>query len=51
MVLAKCRFGGHSILKELYPSDKLIDPSYDPEAVVRKRILSIIDYLIRIQEK
>ena len=37
--------------KELYPSDKLIDPSYDPEAVVRKRILSIIDYLIRIQEK
>lgn len=37
--------------KELYPSDKLIDPSYDPEAVVRKRILAIIDYLIRIQEK
>ena len=37
--------------KELYQSDKLIDPSYDPEAVVRKRILAIIDYLLRIQEK
>ena len=36
---------------ELYPSDKLVDPSYDPEAGVRKRILAIIDYLIRIQEK
>jgi len=42
---------GAFISKELYPSDKLVDPSYDPEAVVRKRILSIIDYLIRIQEK
>lgn len=35
----------------LYPRDKLIDPSYDPEAVVRTRTLSIIDYLNRIQEK
>jgi len=37
--------------EELYPSNKLIEPSHDPEAVVRKRILAIIDYLIRIQEK
>jgi len=37
--------------RELYPSNKLIDPSYDPEAVVRKRILAIVDYLLRIQEK
>jgi hypothetical protein len=29
----------------------LIDPSYDLEAVVRARILAIIDYLNRIQEK
>lgn len=35
----------------LPPSDILIDPSYDPEAVVRARILAIIDYLNRIQEK
>jgi mono/diheme cytochrome c family protein len=37
--------------KLLYPSDKFIDPSYDPEALVRTRILTIIDYLNRIQEK
>jgi mono/diheme cytochrome c family protein len=35
----------------LPPSDTMIDPSYDPEAVVRARILAIIDYLNRIQEK
>lgn len=35
----------------LPPSDILIDPSYDLEAVVRARILAIIDYLNRIQEK
>lgn len=33
------------------PSDILIDPSYDPEGVVRARILAIIDYLNRIQVK
>jgi mono/diheme cytochrome c family protein len=37
--------------KLLYPSDKFIDPSYDVEAMVRTRILTIIDYLNRIQEK
>ena len=37
--------------ESLYPRDKLIDPSYDPEAVVRTRTLSIIDYVNRIQEK
>jgi mono/diheme cytochrome c family protein len=37
--------------ESLYPRDKLIDPSYDPEAVVRTRTLAIIDYLNRIQEK
>jgi hypothetical protein len=36
--------------KELHPSDGLIDPSYDTEAIVRTRILFIIDYLYRIQE-
>ena len=35
----------------LYPRDKLMDPSYDPEAVVRTRTLSIIVYLNSIQEK
>jgi mono/diheme cytochrome c family protein len=35
----------------LYPPDKFINPSYDPEAMVRARILTIIDYLNRIQEK
>ena len=37
--------------KFLYQTDKFIDPSYDPEAVARTRILTIIDYLNRIQEK
>ena len=37
--------------KLLYPLDKFIDPSYDPEAMVRARILTIIDYLNRIQDK
>jgi len=35
----------------LYPPDKFADPSYDPEAIVQTRILVIIDYLNRIQEK
>jgi mono/diheme cytochrome c family protein len=35
----------------LYPSDKFIDPSYDPEVIVRTRILAVIDYLNHIQEK
>jgi mono/diheme cytochrome c family protein len=35
----------------LYPRDKIMDPSYDPEAVVRTRTLAIIDYLNHIQEK
>ncbi len=32
-------------------SDMFINPSYDPETVVRMRILAVIDYLNRIQEK
>ena len=28
-----------------------VDPLYDPEPVIRARILSVIDYLYRIQEK
>jgi hypothetical protein len=32
-------------------SDMFINPSYDPESVVRMRILAVIDYLNRIQEK
>ena len=35
----------------LYPYDKFLDPSYDPEVTVRTHILAIIDYLNRIQEK
>ncbi len=35
----------------LYMSNKLIDPSYDPEDIKRTRILAIIDYLNRIQER
>lgn len=35
----------------LYPRDKIMDPSYDPEVVVRNRTLAIIDYLNRIQGK
>jgi mono/diheme cytochrome c family protein len=34
-----------------YNRDELLDPFYDPEAMVRIRILTIIDYLNRIQEK
>jgi Cytochrome C oxidase, cbb3-type, subunit III len=35
----------------LYPYDKFLDSSYDPEVTVRTHILAIIDYLSRIQEK
>jgi hypothetical protein len=35
----------------LYQYDKFLDPSYDPEVIVRTQILAIIDYLNRIQEK
>ncbi len=35
----------------LYIWNKLLDPSYDPEVLKRTRILAIIDYLNRIQEK
>lgn len=37
--------------ESLYPRDKLMYPSYDPEAVVRTRTLAIVDYLNHIQEK
>ena len=36
--------------QSIYPPNKFIEPSYDPEAVKRTRILQIIDYLISIQE-
>lgn len=32
-------------------SDMFVNPSYDPEAIVRMRILAVIGYLARIQEK
>ncbi len=35
----------------LYPSDKFLDSSYDPEFIARTRILAVIDYLNRIQAK
>ena len=35
----------------LYPYDKFLDTSYDPEVIVRTHILAIIDYLNRIQKK
>ena len=35
----------------LKPSDNYVDLTFDPEAVVRARILAIVDYLNRIQEK
>jgi mono/diheme cytochrome c family protein len=35
----------------LYPTDKLLDSSYDVEVLERTRILTVIDYLNRIQEK
>jgi mono/diheme cytochrome c family protein len=44
-------FWGAYNRKFLYPSDKFIDSSYDAEAMVRTRLLTIIDYLNRIQEK
>lgn len=37
--------------KPLYPSDKFVDFTHDPELAVRTRILAIIDYLNRIQAK
>jgi mono/diheme cytochrome c family protein len=37
--------------KPLYPSDKFVDFTHDPEVIVRTRILAIIDYLNRIQAK
>ena len=33
------------------PSENILSLFYDPEAVVRMRILAVIDYLNRIQEK
>ena len=33
------------------PSDRAINFSYDPESVVRTRVLAVIDYLNRVQEK
>jgi mono/diheme cytochrome c family protein len=33
------------------PSENLLSLFYDPEAIVRMRILAVIDYLNRIQEK
>ncbi len=32
-------------------SEMFVNPAYDPETVVRMRILAVIDYLNRIQEK
>jgi len=32
-------------------SEQYVNPSYDPEIIVRMRILGVIDYLNRIQEK
>jgi mono/diheme cytochrome c family protein len=37
--------------QSIYPADKFIDPSYDPEAIKRTRILEIIEYLNSIQER
>jgi hypothetical protein len=33
------------------PTEPYVDLSYDPEHVVRNRILAVVDYLSRIQEK
>ena len=49
--LEKCRCGGAFSTELLYPYDKFLDSSYDPEVTVRTHILAIIDYLSRIQEK
>lgn len=38
-------------LVEPKSTHEYLDPSYDPEPIVRSRILSVIDYLYRIQEK
>ncbi len=32
-------------------ADRFVNPSYDPATIVRMRILAVIDYLNRIQEK
>ncbi len=32
-------------------ADRFVSPSFDPEIIVRTRILAVIDYLNRIQEK
>ncbi len=32
-------------------ADSFVSPSFDPEIIVRTRILAVIDYLNRIQEK
>ena len=42
---------GAFVSGDLYPTDRLINPSYDPGATARSRMLAIIDYLIRIQQK
>ena len=49
--LEKCRCGGAFSTELLYPYDKFLNSSYDPEVTVRTHILAIIDYLSRIQEK
>jgi mono/diheme cytochrome c family protein len=33
------------------PTEGFVNPSYDPETIVRMRILAVMDYLNRIQEK
>jgi Cytochrome C oxidase, cbb3-type, subunit III len=33
------------------PTESYVDLSYDPEAILRTRILALIDYLNRIQQK
>lgn len=35
----------------LYPMNRFVDFSWDPEAATRARILAVIDYLNRIQQK
>jgi hypothetical protein len=32
-------------------SDRFTRPTYEPDAVVRTRILAVVDYLNRIQDK
>jgi mono/diheme cytochrome c family protein len=43
--------GPQSKAYEPKPIDSLLDMPCDPEEVIRKRILEIVDYLGRIQEK